>query len=94
MTASLKELNNQLEKQRWKIGWNKRKGDLPSKVDGFLRGDGINKGNEVSKITWAKFSEWRALALKINDDEIGENEEGSEIYIGWKVHGRRSDTLV
>ena len=45
-------------------------------------------------MTWAKFLEWRALSLKINDDEIGENEEGSEIYIGWKMHERQSDTIV
>jgi len=30
MIAFLKELNDQLEKQRSKTGWNKRKGDLPS----------------------------------------------------------------
>jgi len=63
-------------------GGNEEKGDLPSKADGFLKSDGLSK-RPVTKARWREQSSRSdEFSLMINNDEIEENKEGSEVYIG------------
>ena len=67
------------------MGWNKKKKWITKLVDGSLRGDGLNERTTAKAVRQDDGSKVR---------EVRENEEGSEIYIGWKMHKRRSDTLT
>ena len=60
----------------------KSKSDLPSKEDGFIKGDSLSK---ATKAWWREWNRWSdEFSLMINKNKIGGNKGGSEVYIGQK----------